>query len=385
MSIHHDLEQVVRSWHALEAGYDDGVVVIDYDCAVDVHETTPGRDRLSVLEQLTSIRDCTVDEPAVHGVATANATLLGALLGERSDLNNYMAQTQGCHANGWTRDYVDYVGNVARTMLAELGIEWGAHTDAALRERGAPLHPSKVGSAIRSHADAAESAVRALTGAGAEFQLAVEMTDTDAYWSYWLDGAGRSSRLRINTRRADFNDVDAYRFALHEVLGHALQFANLAAVAESKDVDWPRVLMIHGPHQVSFEGLAQMLPLAIGADDERVIAQIRLEHYTQLVRSELHVLVNAGASARACRDHAAARVPFWTDRRIGGYLSDRGRDPQLRSYLWAYPAGLDWFMNLHDTGGSLLAEVLHAAYQRPLVPRELERLWPAGPRIGGNA
>jgi len=163
------------------------------------------------------------------------------------------------------------------------------------------------------------------------------------------------------------------------------QYASLTDHAETVDVDWPRLLAIHAPYQCLFEGLAQVLPVAATPDNELVVARTRLDHYTQLVNSELHIMINAGVSAGECRDHALARVPFWTERDVMAVLRDRSRDPQLRSYLWAYPAGLDWFLALHDHGGSLLAEVLHAAYERPLVPSELNKLWPAGPRLGGNA
>lgn len=369
----------------MEAKRSNGVVVIDYDCNPSAGDTSPGTDRFAVLDQLTHIRDSAPVGSAVRDVATAHAACLGALLGEQTELDDYVRRTQGCPAVGWTSDYVEHVGEVARKALAALRIGWDTNTDAALRASSPSLDSGAAGDVIQSHAAAAESAVRSATGATAGFDLGVETDDFDGYWSYWLDGAGHTARLRINMRRAVFNETEAYRFALHEVLGHAMQYANLSEAAEAQEVDWPRLMAVHGPHQVAFEGLAQVLPLAIGAEDERVLAQVRLDHYTQLVRAELHVLLHRGATARACRDHAAARVPFWTDDLIGAHLSDRGRDPQLRSYLWAYPAGLDWFVNLHDSGGSLLAEVLHAAYQRPLVPRELERLWPAGPRVGGNA
>lgn len=208
------------------------------------------------------------------------------------------------------------------------------------------------------------------------------MTRTGATGS---TGEGHSARLRINQRTAAFTELDAYRFALHEVLGHALQYSNLTATAAGLNVDWPRQLAIHCPHQVLFEGLAQVLPLAVKPDDKLVRARTRLDHVTQLASAELHVMVNAGAGAVACRERATSLVPFWTDDEVAAILRDRTLDPQLRSYLWAYPAGIDWFLALHDAGGSLLAEVLHAGYQRPLVPGELEELWPAGPRIGGDA
>jgi hypothetical protein len=73
-----------------------------------------------------------------------------------------------------------------------------------------------------------------------------------------------------------------------------------------------------------------------------------------------------------------------TDEEIAHELYDRSRNPQFRSYLWAYPAGIDWFVRLVETGGTVTTEVLHEAYRRPLTSSELRELWPAGSTIGGN-
>ncbi len=101
---------------------------------------------------------------------------------------------------------------------------------------------------------------------------------------------------------------------------------------------------VHAPQQVLLEGLAQALPLFLTPDDSWLTTRVRLAHYVELVRAELHLAVNAGVDIAECAAHARARVPFWTDARISDQLSDRGADPLLRSYLWAYPAGLDWFV-----------------------------------------
>jgi hypothetical protein len=50
----------------------------------------------------------------------------------------------------------------------------------------------------------------------------------DAYWAYWLDGAGQRVRLRLNMPNATFTKVQARQFALHEVLGHGLQGASIS-------------------------------------------------------------------------------------------------------------------------------------------------------------
>ena len=377
------LERLVRGWHDLEIGAGSGAV-IDFDCAPGVVGDAV-QDRFEVLDGLVALRSEVDDGSDTAAVLTAHLSYLEALLGERPALAEYVEQTQGAPAKGWTPDYIDAVGDAARHALAEVDIAWGEQTRIELGSLSPSVPAEDAGDVIRDYAKEYEAQVRQLTGAETTFELDVETVELDAYWSYWLDGEGRRARLRINRRNASFTQVDAYRFALHEVLGHALQYANLTEASEHDETSWPRQLAIHCPHQVLFEGLAQVLPLAARPEDPLVRARTRLDHYTQLVSAELHLMVNAGVSASACRDHALARVPFWRPTDVAAALRDRSLEPQLRSYLWAYPAGIDWFLNLHDHGDNLLPEVLHAGYQRPLVPRELEQLWPTGPRIGGNA
>ena len=51
---------------------------------------------------------------------------------------------------------------------------------------------------------------------------------------------------------------------------------------------------------------------------------------------------------RECAEEIRQHIPFWDDERIGDALSDRSVNPLLRSYLWSYPAGLDWFWHLTE-------------------------------------
>lgn len=126
----------------------------------------------------------------------------------------------------------------------------------------------------------------------------------DEYWSYWLDGAGHDARLRINRRTAAFTRNDAYRFALHEVLGHALQYASITDYAERHQVEWIRLLADHSNHQILFEGLAQVLPFAFRSQDPLHVASARLDHYVQLVRGTLHT----ASELRLAGLHAPRRV-----------------------------------------------------------------------------
>lgn len=381
MEVREQIERLVRGWNDFEtdAGADP---VIDYNCAPQI-----GGDRVegrfAVLDRLTALRE--VADGEVAPTIDAHVSYLQALLGRRIELGDYIRATQGCPARAWSAGHVDTAEQVARTAVNEVDVRWDGSTRASLAALSDAIDVADAGEVIRGYALEYEPLVRSLTGAASDFELNVETVDLDAYWAYWLDGEGRRARLRINSRTASFTDSDAYRFALHEVLGHALQYANLTQAAEVDGGGWVRQLAIHCPHQVLFEGLAQVLPLAVCPDDALVRARTRVDHFTQLISAELHVMINAGASATDCRDVAVARVPFWSDADVASILRDRALDPQLRSYLWAYPAGIDWFLAAYDAGGNVLRDVLHAGYQRPLIPSELEKLWPAGPRIGGDA
>jgi hypothetical protein len=229
-----------------------------------------------------------------------------------------------------------------------------------------------------------EPAVRAATGADAPYSVKIEVVEVDDYWSYWLDGAGSTARLRFNLRHARFTDARLRSFAQHELLGHALQCASFAQTAARRDVPWVRTFAVQTGYQVMLEGLATAMPLFFTPDDEHVVARVRLAHYLHLVNAELHQALDAGAGVPECIAHARARMPWSTPAEIGDALADRGTDPLLRSYLWSYPAGTDWFVALADSApAETVGAVLRACYSDPLTPDDLTALWPDGPVVGG--
>lgn len=379
------VEDAVRRWDLLERSRGDAPVV-DFDCAPPAQKPQPFDDRFAALDALSRLRTeaDSQHQPALGAQLDAHITYLRALIGEQLSFGQYISLTQGCEPRGWTQDYIEQRAAIAKDALTPLGISWDEHTWTNLRTASEQLPAAEVGAAIAQYAHKYEFTIRRLVDTTADFNLTIEDVEIDAYWSYWLDGAGHDARLRINKTKASFSRVDAYRFALHEVLGHALQYSSLTAQAEINTVDWPRILAVHCPHQILFEGLAQVLPWIVELDDEIVVARTRIDHLMNLVRGQIHVLINNGATAEDCRDLARRQVPWWTDTEIARELYDRSRNPQFRSYLWSYPAGIDWFIRLVEAGGATLAEVLREAYRRPLTPSELHELWPTGPAIGGN-
>ncbi|ONI87972.1 hypothetical protein ALI22I_19655 [Saccharothrix sp. ALI-22-I] len=383
MALRDQLEQVLRSWHTYELSR-GAPAVIDFDCHPAGQAAPDVTDRLEVHRQLVELREAAAGDAVLSERLAADLAYLRALLGERLPLGDYLQLTQGCAADGWSGEYIALRGEQARSCLAELGIGWHGTTDQDLESLEGPLTPDEAPEAIQQAADELEPLVRHATGATAEFRLRIETADVDAYWAYWLDGAGQDVRLRLNLRRARFTTVRARQFALHEVLGHGLQYASLAERCAKDEVPWVRLLSVFSPQQMVFEGLAQAMPLFVTPDDPGLTARVRLDHYLRLVEAELHLAINEGVSAATCAAHAHARVPFWSDATIADHLTDYGTDPLLRSYLWSYPAGIDWFVALAEAPGTVATEVIHAAYRDPLTPRDLAARWPAGPAIRGD-
>lgn len=384
MNLRDEIEATLRAWHAYEISR-GSVAVIDFDCAPTTTAPEPATSRLAVYQRLTELHTSATEAGATQLTArlTADLAYLGALLGEHPPLSDYVQATQGCPAAGWQDGYITQRGDQARQALAALGIQWGHDTARDLNTIEGPIETDEAPDAIRQAATDYEQAVRHATGSTAPVNLTIETTEVDAYWAYWLDGVGDKVRLRLNLRRASFTKVAARQFALHEVLGHGLQGASWSARAAAQDVPWVRLMSVHAPQQVLLEGLAQALPLFIAPDDELLVTRTRFDHYNQLARAELHVALGKGAGIAELADHARFRMPWITEAAIADLLTDRGANPRLRSYLWAYPAGLDWFANLSETDQPTRTTVLQAAYRDPLTPSDLQALWPTGPAIGG--
>jgi len=377
------VETAIRAWNAHELSR-GAAAVVDFDFHPVEGASSVPADRLTTFYRLQELAQHT-DEPAVVQRIDADLAYLRALMGERQSLDAYVRATQGCPAAGWSAEYVTAVGEVARRHVEARGVQWGTTTAAALAATAGPIDAAAAPDAIRQAAEEYEPAAREATSSNASYDLTIEATVVDAYWAYWLDGAGQRVRLRLNMPNATFTKVQARQFALHEVLGHGLQGASISAHCATADVPWVRLSSVHGPQQVLLEGLAQAFPLFLATDDEALTTRVRVDHYIQLVRSELQLMINDGAPVEECVEHARSRVPWWSNGQIAGMLADRSTDPLLRTYMWAYAAGIDWFVNLAETAPATIQRVLHASYRAPLTPAELQALWPQGPTIGGSA
>lgn len=388
MTLRDRVEAVLRAWSRYEIDRGSPPVV-DFDCYPQSATETTASSRVEVRRQLSELREEAIGQPDARHLSDrigAALAYVDALLGEHQPLADYIRATQGCSATGWSDAYIERVRARAVEELGRLGIAWGPDTGTALMESEGAVASDEAAGVIQKYASDLEHDVRQLVDSDAPFHLSVEHVDLDVYWAYWLDGAGENVRMRINARNASFTEVQARQFALHEVLGHGLQCASFAQQCAAGEVPWVRITSVHAQQQVLLEGLAQALPLFVRPADQPLITRVRLAHYVELVRSKLHIALNSGVPIGDCLAIAKSHVPYWKDAGIGDMLSDRGANPLLRSYLWSYCAGIDWFVRLADEAPqATAAAVLQAAYRAPLTPDELIGLWPEGPTIGTDA
>jgi hypothetical protein len=379
-----EAERVIRAWDAHETAR-GARPVVDYDCAPPPPGSpviAPASSRLAVLTRLTGLRDRAgaAGDTTVATALDAHVAYLGHVLGERPPLESYVERTQGIRPVPWPDDYTESVETRARQAIHDAGLQWGPRTMSDLAELDGVIDLQTARDRVVDVAAQAEPAVRALAGTDAAYEVRIEVVEVDDYWAYWLDGAGSRVRLRFNLRHARFTESRLRQFALHELLGHALQSASYARRAADGDVPWIRLLSTNLPYQVCLEGLATALPLFVAPDDELLRTRVRIDHHVHLVRAALHLAVNHGEPLAGIAARTRRGIPWWDDSRISDELADRGTDPMLRSYLWSYAAGTDWFVNLADRADTATRErVLRAAYDTPLTPTDLRALWPATP------
>jgi hypothetical protein len=385
VSVRDDAERVVRAWHGHEVAR-GARPVVDYDCAPPppgTERVAPARSRLDVLERLTELRDAAIEggDDVLAPALDAHVAYLGHVLGERPPLAEYLRRTQGCEPEYRDHAYCLAVELRARLALEGVGVAWGPAAMTDLDAADGPLELHEARARVEAVARELEPAIRALADTDAPYQVTIEVVDVDDYWAYWLDGAGSRVRLRFNLRHARFSESRLRQFAVHELLGHALQSASYARQAATSEVPWLRLLSTNLPYQVCLEGLASALPLFIAPDDAKLVARVRVDHHLQLVRAEIHEGVAAGIPLPEIARRAAGRVPWWGTDRIADELADRGTDPMLRSYLWSYCEGTDWFVNLADHAeGATIQNVFRAAYRSPQTPADLRAAWPGGRR-----
>lgn len=176
-----DVEQIIRRWNEYEVRR-GSTPIIDFDfdpCPASASHGNPV-DRVTAHRLLSAVRERATTTPSLVTRIDAERAYQRALLGERLELDDYVRLTQGCHARGWSEDYVMYRKDMALERLAELGIPWSAETKCSLHKAEGELEAHDVVPALQDAIREFEPTVRRLAGSAAPFNLVVESIDDGA-------------------------------------------------------------------------------------------------------------------------------------------------------------------------------------------------------------
>ena len=355
------LDQAVRGWDRHERAHGrQPVVAYDLDppasavCAAGRGETA---------RALTELADTHPD--AVRG----HLAYLSRLTGESiRPLDAYVAVTQQTPLQPVGDAHLQRRRDELANFAAAVGVTFGPELPAQLTATETPVGAADLEDVISLELDRWLSVVATYVRSDVTFDVAIERVDEDVYWSYWLDGAGRNARMRINMRHAQFTLTQARQFALHELCGHALQCASWSARrVENGTARFPATHCVHLGQQPAFEGIGQALGLLVARTDKLLAARTRLTLYSQLVYGRAHRQLAFGADRTTVERELRRWLPWWDPAAAGRFIADRRDDALLSSYLWSYPAGAAFFWQLADAHSQVARDVLTAAYDRPLT------------------
>lgn len=360
--------------------------IVDYAPA-SPRDETPVLARWDVRERLIELQN-EAPNTAAHQRIDAHLAYLDATCGVREPLTTYVQRTQGLTPHEAPEAYVQELQSRLQVSLGDLGLTFADDLPEALENAEGLVRIEDIPELFRDILATWKPTFDAYVRQTGDWSLDIEIVEIDDYWSYWVDGIGSSFRLRINRRNARFTSVLATQFVFHELLGHASQLDAWRRSSEAGAVTpWRIYSSVHTPHQPLLEGLAQALPLFVNeAADAPLLLRIQLSHFMQLARNQIHVWAESVNDLRAIIDRATQLVPWWTPDKIVREIQDRSVNPLLRSYLYAYPAGLDFFTrascHLDESARQSLVE---RCYAEPLFPSELESLTGLTWSIGGGS
>ena len=377
LSDRNELEQTVRAWDQLER-YRGGPPVIDFDLGASATRSRFQRPEevADVLERL----QCS-DNHRVRNAAEAHLTYLRALMHHSQEsISDYLRGTQGVGASFWPNQYLETRRAELHERLSKRGIDWGPRLlEALANKEGGALEQRNVTRLLRDEATKLTPRLTSLVGSTPDTRYTIEFAHADAYWSYWVDGNPRGARLRVNESRARYTGALLRQFAMHEVLGHIFQLASWASTAAEEEVLWPRYTSVHGRQQILLEGLAQALPLFLAPEDEEVVTRVWLDH-RQLVLGQMHVTAHLWeADHDQLSRHVQQQLPWLNEEEAHRAVTDRSRDPLLRTYLWSYPIGFDFFVRVWEKSGpDTVSQIVRMAYRQPIDAGDLADQLSAG-------
>lgn len=341
-------ENIIVAWDRFEKA-NGGHEIIDFNLLLAETTDREYKNRYQILQDLTALKEGSEDAKFNHKL-DAHICYLRALMGQQFSLEDYVEATQQIPVIFFD----DQVLETARQNLGEVLDEVGLTLGPDLRkemERLTPIIPPKdLDDYYRESYGRHKKYLEDALGKQVAFELKIEIVEDDGYWSCWVDGAGKTYRLRINTRGWEYSEARILAMVYHELLAHCSQVALWTdEIAAGRLHHGWGLTTVHTPEQFLMEGLAQTLPLYLQNEyttRPEMISRIHLTYFTWLILNNIHIMINRGDNIESCIDYSKKHIPWYETDKLIPDLSSRTNNLLFRSYQYVYPASFHFFLKL---------------------------------------
>ena len=375
---------VYRGWDAFEQ-VQGGPPIIDFDLS-NLNDTASFNSRREILFALEDL--CTqIDDNSQEGEFLRDKLLgsifyLRALMGQQIPFDEYLKHTLGIPLEPFSDQEIDDARRKVNDVLSFFGLQLKEECREEFEAKLIIHDPEEIKRGILKNQEFWLAQLRQQGIPSPEkLRLHVEFTETDEYWSNWINGSFAAGiKLRINLHsRKKYDLGKPLALCLHEICGHAVQMSIWRDfIAQGKISHACGLTTVHSPEMFVAEGLGQTVVDLLG-NEEDFPHEFRLsrwlQYYTLMILHNAHLMIYEALPIEDILHYAQNNLPFSHPHVIEAELRDRGTNPLYRTYLLSYAAAERMIRNLtQDLKPQQKKRFFLEMYTRPLTPRQLQRL-----------
>ncbi|MEW6297581.1 MAG: hypothetical protein AB1671_07550 [Thermodesulfobacteriota bacterium] len=375
---------VYRGWDAFERAH-GGPSIIDFDLS-NLNDTASFDSRRQILFALEDLRhqidDSTHEGEFLRDKLQGSIFYLRALMGQQIPFGEYVKYTLGILPEYFSAQEIDDTRSKLNELLAFFGLQL-REEDRGKFEAKLVIHdPEEI---KRGILNSQEFWLARLREEGIpspiKLRLNVEFTETDAYWSNWIDGSFTGGiRLRINLHsRKKYELGKPLALCLHEICGHAVQMSIWRELIAQGTINQACGLTtVHSPEMFVAEGLGQTVADLFGSEEvfpREFLLSRWLQYYTLMILHNAHLMTYEGRPVEDILHYAGSNLPFSYPGVLEAEIRDRGTDPLYRTYQLSYAAAERLIRNLiRDLAPQQRRKLFIEMYTRPMTPTQLQGL-----------
>jgi len=371
-----ELCRFVISWHRFEQHL-GRLTVIDFDLVGfdDTFEVEILPGRFGYIrwaeELLLKLEDAGLSDSFESQKLNGHMHALRALCGQSFALGDYIEATMAFRPTVYSDEAISSVIDDIESRCSALGLSRDDLAHGHIPEGQVGPQPHDIEEAFCTELSRLTTDIERRFQLKLDFDLRFEFVTEDAYWNYWIDGSGRSYRLRFNRSDRTYGTSEVTHFCLHELIGHCGQASGW--YGSSKLSKFARILTVHTCEQVHLEGFAQGLPFLLQDVHSFVELRAVLGRLRQMLLNNAYLSI---ANGRPIEDVVAMferSVPVTDRDRLVKNLADQALEPIMRTYMFSYPKGIELIHSLSKQADGV-SSFINRSITEPMTASEIQAL-----------